>query len=157
MSEFTEEQARKMEAGEQLDRICAKWMGTYLRVSDQSSTSFTGGTPLSRKHPEEHQERAPLKGGEFRMTSLYNMWPKYSTSWLHAGPLLEALPMRWAQDSGLFPPTYGYPDDDEWTVYFGASGAGVVQVDAPTPQLAIARACAVLVARGVTREEVEDE
>lgn len=67
--------------------------------------------------------------------------PKFSTDWAAAGPLLEAMggTVRTGKKSrcNVMPP-----------------GWKPITVYAPTPQLAIARACAVLVARGVERGDL---
>ena len=70
----------------------------------------------------------------------------YSTDWSAAGSLLEAMGV------GI---VLGKKSDDQWGVS-QAVGCGLLMADAPTPQLAIARACAVLVARGITCEDLGD-
>jgi len=95
----TDEWACSAPAGEELDRICAKWLGI----------------------PGE-----------------------YSTEWAAAGPLLEAM------DGQLEPPMRS--GMDTWLCYVWHTHHGE---RAPTPQLAIARVCATLVARGITKEDME--
>jgi hypothetical protein len=117
---------------------------------------------MSQQYPHHHYKRAPLRDGEFRMTSVYNVWPKYSTDWSAAGLLLEAM----GKNDGGALPGYGMaiecvPSGSDPGCRCGTVSAHTSEIipiaEAPTPQLAIARACAVLVARGVTREEVEGE
>ena len=71
--------------------------------------------------------------------------PKYSTDWSAAGPLLEA--------TGC-PDVRFFRDEVEITVF--TIDGGLLEVLAPTPQLAIARACAVLSARVISRDELEN-
>jgi hypothetical protein len=69
--------------------------------------------------------------------------PRYSTKWTHAGPLLEVM-----RGDLVF-------DANEHTWYCSRYHEGRDTTGhAPTPQLAIARACAVLVARGIPREDL---
>jgi hypothetical protein len=117
MTDLTEEQARQMEAGEELDAICARFMG------------FTC----------ENGFWVQPNGVMFA-----SIPPRFSTNWSAAGPLLEVM----SADLNTGP--------DGWRC-IAVGGERFAEASGPTPQLAIARACAVLVARGVTREEVEGE
>ena len=86
----------------------------------------------------------PCDGGCYR-----DEWPPYSTDWSAAGPLLEAMRL----DVGVF----GVP---EFTPKWDCGSLGQFHqhmsgnVTAPTPCLAIARACGVLFARGISREDL---
>ena len=72
-------------------------------------------------------------------------WPQYSTDWSAAGPLLEAMKGHLSYRT----------IDGQWMCIVGAKGV-TVRGYAPTAQLAIARACAVLVARGISRDDLRD-
>ena len=72
---------------------------------------------------------------------------KFSTDWSAAGPLLEAM-------GG--PALHRHSDRHGWHIEFGFHPVGGFDLHSPTPQLAIARACAVLAARGITRDDLED-
>ena len=140
MDDLTEEQARQMDAGMDLDVICAKWMGD----------------------PKSNQGIA-----------------SYSRDWSAAGPLLEAMEQILVRRSnpesgillngpipgGLHSPVPSGPDkgsspkikSSDWRTFLNIDRDDwPIKVEAPTPQLAIARACAVLVARGVSRDDLED-
>ena len=109
--EMTEEQARQVEAGPGLDRICAKW----VERPDGWIDAPYGGRPKP-----------------------------FSTDWSAAGPLQVAMNARVS------------PCKEGWSCTVGGLyQPRVVYVVAPTPQLAIARACAVLVACGITQEDLE--
>lgn len=88
---------------------------------------------------------AEWMGDEINWTleaSRVDRWWRYSTSWRNAGPLLEAMGVTHLHD-------------------FRPSGTSTLKgrlfgkIKADTPQLAIARACAVLVTRGITRDQLE--
>jgi hypothetical protein len=112
MTDLTEEQARQMEAGEDLDRVCAGWLGIEPDIFG-----------------------ACLDGFAAQMF-------RFSTDWSAAGALMEAMGAHSIRTH------FG------WECWVDDRNNAAT---APTPQLAIARACAVLVALGVTREEVEGE
>lgn len=69
-----------------------------------------------------------------------------STRWSDAGPLLEAMDSM----------TLSVWNDLSVIEYSAANSIikGSLHISAPTPQLAIARACAVLVARRITRDDL---
>jgi hypothetical protein len=117
-----------MEAGEKLDAICARFMG------------FTC----------ENGFWVQPNGVMFA-----SIPPRFSTNWSAAGPLLEAM------EGEMKPPNTWHGGTLWCCKLFHPAISGDVffphSASAPTPPLAIARACAVLVARGVTREEVEGE
>jgi hypothetical protein len=112
MDDLTEEKARQMEAGEDLDRVCAGWLGIEPDIFG-----------------------ACLDGFAAQMF-------RFSTDWSAAGALMEAMGAHSIRTH------FG------WECWVDDRNNAAT---APTPQLAIARACAVLVALGVTREEVEGE
>jgi hypothetical protein len=136
MTDLTEDQARSMEAGDELDRACAEWIGCELGV-------IPGGETYSS------YEIWTMPDGN----RVFDNAPPYSTDWSAAGPLLEAM-----QDMDGFDVSVE-SHLDGWTVRVTSGLVYMMprEATAPTPQLAIARACAVLVARGITREEVEGE
>ena len=80
----------------------------------------------------------------------------YSRDWSAAGPLLEAI--QSVSLASPLPAAEGFHEGHDWRVTVWSDPAGgceLFHVDAPTPQLAIARACAVLVARGINRDDLE--
>lgn len=88
-----------------------------------------------------------------RLTVVTRTGPKIcspSSRWSDAGPLLEAMKGCVEWDDGVL-----------WTAYTLADTPSDPRPNDPqaalatTPQLAIARACAVLAARGITREQLE--
>ena len=154
MDEITEDQARQMEAGPELDRICAEWMGweekevewrsktaVYLVHSDPSPG--LNREYLIRVVDNDSGEIIFSLGDEQAET----FPPSFSTKWSAAGPLLEAMDAKLQPNSAR-----GWQCDIPWEV----CGEDDVFGLAPTPQLAIARACAVLVTRGINRGELEN-
>ena len=153
MDDLTEEQARQMEAGPKLNRICAEWMGwSYFAGmgSHQWKLEASGST-----RPIIHQGKDP---------------PPFSTDWSAAGPLLEAME---AKHGGVHPPSCEiecrsykrseWYTKEEWRQQKWRCLVLIPEHEdrqlfglAPTPQLAIARACAVLVARGISRDELKN-
>ena len=121
MNDLTEEQARQMEAGPELNKICSAW---YRNCAINDLTY------------------APAD---------------CSTAWSAAGPLLEAMKnLSVGEFEGItLNFCSGIYGEDVWRI--GVIGYGGLKdiVIALTPQLAIARACAVLVARGISRDELE--
>ena len=140
MNEITEKWARRAPAGAELDRVCAEWMGTVTQYRVDGSS-----IKLWHRYNTEH-----LFGNHRRY------WPKHSTGWAAAAPLLEAIKKALPAVSLTNDETVS---GDEWTCWVRVSVDPGTQfaVTAPTPQLAIARACAVLVARGITREDLGDK
>ena len=128
MGDLTEEQARQMEAGPELSRICAKWMG-WSYFAGMGSHQWKLEASASTR-PIIHQGKDP---------------PPFSTDWSAAGPLLEAMKGHLSYRT----------IDGQWMCILGAKGV-TVRGYGPTPQLAIARACAVLVARGISRDDLEE-
>ena len=132
MTTITEEWARNAPAGPELDRVCAEWMG-WSGKDDRTPDGSTFDV-YARKD-----------GGH--MTSIHPA--SFSSDWSAAGPLLEAMRL----DVGVF----GVP---EFTPKWDCGSLGQFHqhmsgnVTAPDPCLAIARACAVLVARGISREDL---
>ena len=122
-TETTEKWARHAPAGAELDRVVAGWMGRDGWLLYAPENWLEPGCEGLQKIPKP-----------------------FSTSWVAAGPLLEAMGI------GI---VIGKKSGEQWRVS-QADGWGLVIVDAPDPCLAIARACAVLVARGITREDLED-
>lgn len=81
----------------------------------------------------------PCGGGCYR-----DEWPPYSTDWSAAGPLLEAM-------KGF---TFEFDEMGETPSVGDGFHLAIGDVRAADHCLAIARACAVLAARGVTREDL---
>ena len=151
MTDITEEQARQMEAGPELDRLVL--------------TGFFGweahDTCGHRKMDGRSTTTAVLFGPESDFdlfgTTRCNAKspPPFSTGWAAAGPLLEVM-----RDATV---TVSLTCDDTdsggvWRCYVRTSISPVgraFSVGACTPCLAIARTCAVLVARGITRDDLE--
>ena len=126
MTTISEEWARTAPAGPELDRVCAEWLGWYWR------------------HGAWFNDTA----SEARMLLSESDLPcgSPSTDWTAAGPLLEAM-------DPIVDPTHG--DNGICVVVPGQNGYGQrAKVYASTYTLAIARACAVLVARGISREDL---
>lgn len=137
MRKITEEWALQAEAGDELDRICALWFGCIMREDPSYETGELWTQP----------------NGAWNVVP-----PRYSSSWSDAGPLLEAmgdsLSREEEKDGGSWYCVVvhdklvcgeSYPQSADWR-------AAV----ADTPQLAIARACAVLVAHGITKEDMRE-
>lgn len=141
--EITEEWARNAEAGPELDRVCAEWMGYFEDDSGSLITPDGDGTVVG-----------PPKS--------------YSKDWSAAGPLLEAME---AKHGGIHPPSCEiecrsyerseWYTKEEWRqrkwkclVLIPEHEDRQLFGGAPTPQLAIARACAVLVARGIKKGDL---
>ena len=147
MDDLTEEKARQMDAGSELNRICAEWMGwSYFAGmgGHQWKLEASGST-----RPIIHQGKDP---------------PPFSTDWSAAGPLLEAMNLDmfkhpqasgiWGDGEGRWICRVSFPTEERFA--HGEEVYRYLEVSAPTPQLAIARACAVLVARGVSRDDLEE-
>ena len=133
MSKVTEEKARQMPAGTELDRICAEWMGWEL-------LSVEGDNEIWH-HRGQNDTRVR---GEL---------PPFSADWSAAGPLLEAIERALPSASLTRDSTLGVG----WVCWLRVTlppGGSQLYVGAPTPQLAIARACAVLVALGITMNDL---
>ena len=152
-TKITEEWARTAPAGSELDLKCALWFGYRVverveygvklirLVMDDPPDGLDSvycieiGTPCGETYPmgDEHADTFP---------------PKFSTDWSAAGPLLEAMGADLLRYDGKWAcevqPGSAYP------------APILAEAEAPTPQLAIARICAVLFARGITRENLED-
>jgi len=137
VSKLTEDEARQMEAGEELDRICAEWMDEVASCPKDDFHPFPGELDPFDYHGVEVD---PYDEGDDRDMMIYCY--RYSKDWGPAGPLLEVM-------SGHIMRT-----DCGWECWIDERNNAAC---ARSPQLAIARACAALVARGVTREEVEGE
>lgn len=75
-------------------------------------------------------------------------WPPYSYDWSAAGPLLEAMGADILYHSGTWECEVEPPGEPTYGQKLLADS------DAKDPTLAIARACAVLVARGIAREDL---
>ena len=127
MDELTEDKARQMDAGPELNRICAEWWGAKPKYK-----GIEGHTPDVHHY--------------------------FSADWSAAGPLLEAMTGVLNPLTNLDKEDKGCEDRDEWECISPWLGGDIYATGAtaPTPQLAIARACAVLVARGISRDELEN-
>ena len=133
MDDLTEEKARQMEAGPELNRICAEWWGAKPKYK-----GIEGHTPDVHHY--------------------------FSTDWSAAGPLLEAMNLDmfkhpqasgiWGDGEGRWICRVSFPTEERFA--HGEAVYRYLEVSAPPPQLALARACAVLVARGVSRDDLED-
>jgi hypothetical protein len=144
MTDLTEEQARQMEAGEELNHICAEWLGlephtgVTMQVDGEHRAIWSDGDPWL----DEHGTIIELAASTGEWPPVDGKPPAFSTDWSAAGTLLEVLRYRVSMEYSFI----------LWncnnTKVLASWGKGT-----PLP-LAIARACAVLVARGVTREEV---
>ena len=79
----------------------------------------------------------------------------FSTDWSAAGPLLEAMDDSSPMDGAKAESSNATEPGHDWkcSVPFGPA---MITTFAPTPQLTIARACAVLVARGINRDELKN-
>ena len=138
--EITEEWARTAPAGPALDRVCAEWMGWI--IYDDGEDGYV--------YAEDPNDSGIVYCLLDPIWNISDELVAYSTEWSAAGPLLEAM----RAEVG-----HGYP---HWWCMVTHSdlvcGEDFIEsadwrtVAAPTPQLAIARACAVLVARGISRE-----
>ena len=127
MTTISEEWARTAPAGPELDRVCAEWMGRRVKTERPAEIEW-----------ERCQHR-----------------DKFSTDWSAAGPLLEAmnddLPL-WQlcpQGDG----SYSMQPFSMASLKY-VSESKYLWPKAPDPCLAISRACAVLVARGISREDL---
>ena len=145
MDELTEDKARQMDAGPELNRVCAEFIGWFeiKKLSPEVAKYFSQSKPV---YAASHTSRLRVEGD----------WPPYSTDWSAAGPLLEAI--QSVSLASPLPAAEGFHEGHDWRVTVWSDPAGgceLFHVDAPTPQLAIARACAVLVARGINRDDLE--
>ena len=140
MTKLTEEQARQMPAEPELDRFCAEWMGWDL-------LSVEGDNEIWH-HRGQNDTRVE---GEL---------PPFSSDWSAAGPLLEAMKNLQADGYSFTGAALEYCPhvlvDKVWRIGVITYDGLKTFVKAPTPQLAIARACAVLVAREISRDELEN-
>ena len=149
MTDITEEQARQMEAGPELDRLVL--------------TGFFGWEAHDTCGHRKMDGRSTTTAVLFGPESDFDLFgtircnakspPPFSTDWSAAGPLLEAM----NDISHIIVESIDY---DEWVVTAQdlEPGPGIIweySATAPTPKLAIARACAVLVACGITRDDLE--
>ena len=146
MNDLTEEQARRLPSGPELDRICAEWMGCYLKIKSQSMQKWAKENlddpePYNRHWYWADGSHVAKKG---RHLSEPDEIP-FSSDWSFCGPLLEAM-------GG--PALHWHSDRHGWHIEFGFNPVGGFGLHAPTPQLAIARACAVLVAQGITLDDL---
>lgn len=153
MNNVTEKWARTAPAGPELDRVVAGWMG--LRPHRGVTITVDGeDRPLWSAHnPWEHLCSKPglelASGGGDRHDAIGEiMPPPFSTDWSAAGPLLEAMGpagfyLEWCDRIVEQGPWYAHCERFD------------IVTTAPTPCLAIARAVAVLVARGIERGELE--
>lgn len=140
---ITEQWARTAPAGPELDRVCAEWMG-FKSGWISSDCHRCGG-----RFRAEWDKLICPSCGKIYWRSVERKEHRYSSKWEDAGPLLEAMKgcVEW-------------DDVDLWTAYTLADTPTDPNPDDPqaalatTPQLAIARACAVLVARGITRDDL---
>ena len=137
MTAITEKWARTAAAGAELDRVVA---GSGILTTEEMF-QIPGKWALPTELPPYSN---PLN----------NSGPPFSTSWSAAGPLLEAISPPWSlspnEDGGFIMLPY------RMTVLNIVGGNRYTWPRAEDPCLAIARACAVLVARGITREDLED-
>lgn len=157
----TEEWALSAPAGPELDRVCAEWMDALQR---KCNSFHVEGEVIELPGWEGSQARGFLQSmqrvgflSDVKLGTVYEA-PCYSTSWEFAGPLLEAM-----QANNGYYEWFGVPnfstialtrDGGDWVC--GVDGPdGVDEIArASKPQLAIARTCAVLVARNITREQL---
>ena len=121
MNNITEKWARTAPAGPELDRVCAEWMGNIFHSAGM------------------------LDGDDYHFIE-GDIFPKYSTSWNGAGPLLEAI----QSDHTGWAIVYSHPWQYKTLEVYGDQ----IITCADTMQLVIARACAVLVACGITRDDL---
>ena len=134
MDDLTEEKARQMEAGPELNRVCAEWVG-WSYFAGMGSHQWKLEAPGSTR-PIIHQGKDP---------------PPFSSDWSAAGPLLEAMngtASTHDKNFGDINSQCYVPVEPEWMTLY-------TYAPKDRPQLAIARACAVLVARGVSRDDLE--
>ena len=145
MNDLTEEKARRLPAGPELDILVAtRFLGWELKtkkcfytdrqveilIPPKRDISTFGATRYSAQPP-----------------------PEFSRDWMYAGPLLEAM-------NRVAHVIVESVDYDEWIVTAQdlESGPGITWEHgavAPTPQLAISRNCAVLVAQGITVDDLK--
>lgn len=128
----TENEAKRLLSSSFLNRICALWMGCEV--------------DLCKSHASN--EKWSYWNGE------WSPWPpRYSTDWRWAGELLEAmcatLECICNQQKATIP---GIKPPDLWVCSISKFE---VRVTAPTPQLAAARACAMLIAKGIDKRIVD--
>ena len=156
LPDITEKWARAAEPGPRLDRVCAEWMDTVRHVAHVSDDGGESSRAwVSREGPwtterqlrewlEEQQEQGYHT--EFEIVQVPKC-PPYSTSWSAAGPLLEAMIS---------------PKGSKYNAIIEALIEGAVSQrtgQRARPQhirpIDVARVCAVLVARGVGRGDLE--
>ena len=137
MTDLTEEQARRMDAGLELDLLVAT---RFLKWEHKTEKSIYSGRKVESLIPPKSDIST---FGATRYSA--QPPPEFSRDWMYAGPLLEAMNARVSPCKEGRSCTVG-----------GLYQPRVVYVVAPTPQLAIARACAVLVARDISRDELEN-
>lgn len=129
MTKITEEWARTAPAGPKLDRVCAEWMGLLPIIM-----------------------RSKDAGWVVPSTEEIIALPRFSTDWSAAGPLLEAISPPWSlspdEDGGFIMLPY------RMDVLNIVGGNRYTWPRSGCPCLAIARGCAVLDARGVSREDL---
>ena len=155
MNDLTEEKARRLPAGPELDRICAEWMGCYLKIKSKSMQEWAKKNlddpkPYSRHWYWGDGSHVAKKG---RHLSEPDEIP-FSSDWAFCGPLLEAIERALPSASLTRDRTLGVG----WVCWLRVTlppGGSQLYVGAPTPQLAIARACAVLVAQGITVDDLK--
>jgi hypothetical protein len=133
VTDLTEEQARQMDAGEELDRLIAVEFMGWRKTPEYDQIDLN-----------QYPWNLPTASATLYRTDL----PKYSTDWSAAGPLLEAMS---AKCDTAYPEAWRTVPTNHVMYNERISATGD---DVPH---AAARLCAVLVARGITREEVEGE
>lgn len=153
--DYSEEQLREMEAGEELDVICRMWRdGKAPAEREILYCGACGAGPYYRDDdgPTLEECRACHRELSWRPHDL----PHYSTQWRDAGPLLEAMQhLGNGYDVG---PTYRTlsPYQGEWAVMESGGEIDGTRFVAfsDAPQLAIARAAAIDWKRGIDPREV---
>ena len=155
MNDLTEEQARRLPAGPELDRICAEWMGCYLKIKSQSmerwaKENLDDPEPYRRHWYWPDGSHVAKKG---RHLSEPDEIP-FSSDWSFCGPLLEAIEVAMPSVSLTLDSTLR----SGWICWVRVTlppGGRQFSVAAPTPQLAIARTFATLVAQGITLDDLK--
>ena len=159
MNDLTEEKARRLPAGPDLDRICAEGIGCYLEIKSKSMQKWAKENlddpePYSRHWYWADGSHVAKRG---RHLSEPDEIP-FSSDWAFCGPLLEAMKNIKADGYSFTGAALEYCPhvlvDRVWRVGVITYDGLKTLVKAPTPQLAIARACAVLVAQGITVDDV---
>ena len=168
MTDITEEWARTAPAGFELNEVCAEWMGGIMDRNPSPMPHAQHDLALHRYYEVPHRpdgtvfnvRRTFAKDGgpshlawkewceQHGIEPVEMFWaPRFSDCWSCAGPLLEAMEAMcltvWSDLSTV-----------DYTAAWSLVGGKALFVEAPTPSLAIARACGVLVARGVSRADM---